>query len=67
MASVGPGVMLSELALVTMVETRKFKHAVASEETERHPRDKVTLPRLLEEYTTMARLVEARIRKSLGT
>ena len=62
--SAGPGVMLSELALVTMVE-RKFT-AVAAEEVDVIRVTRTLFHRLLEEYPAMARHVEARIRKSLG-
>ncbi len=62
--SVGPGVMLSELALVTMVE-RKFT-AVAAEDVDVIRITRALFHRLLEEYPAMARHVETRIRKSLG-
>ncbi|KQW27920.1 protein kinase [Rhizobium sp. Root274] len=63
-ASVGPGVMLSELALVTMVE-RKFT-AVAVEDVDVIRITRSLFHRLLEEYPAMARHVETRIRKTLG-
>ncbi|MDO1583943.1 cyclic nucleotide-binding domain-containing protein [Rhizobium oryzicola] len=58
-----PGTLLSELALVTMVE-RKFT-AVAAEDGEvvRIPRS--LFHRLLEEYPAVARILEDRIRQNL--
>ncbi len=62
-ASAGPGVMLSELALVTMVE-RKYT-AIAAAETDVLRLTRAIFHRLLEEYPPMARLIQARIQQSL--
>ena len=61
---VGPGVMLSELALVTMVE-RKFT-AVATQDSEVIRITRSLFHRLLEEYPSMARHVESRIKETLA-
>ena len=61
----GPGVMLSELALVTMVE-RKFT-AVALEDGDVIRITRALFHRLLEEYPDMAALVETRIRAAIGS
>lgn len=61
---VGPGVMLSELALITMVE-RKYT-AVAAEDVDVIRITRALFHRLLEEYPQMARQVESRIRESLA-
>lgn len=61
----GPGVMLSELALVTMVE-RKFT-AVALEDGDVIRITRALFHRLLEEYPDMAALVDARIRAAIGS
>ncbi|MFP5077494.1 cyclic nucleotide-binding domain-containing protein [Rhizobium sp. YIM 134829] len=62
-AVAGPGVLLSELAMISFVE-RKFT-AVAEEESDvlRIPRS--LFHRMLEEYPEVARLVESRIRENL--
>ena len=62
--TVGKGVMLSELALVTMVE-RKFT-AVAREDVDVIRITRAMFHRLLEEYPSMARHVEARIKQSIS-
>ncbi|EHS52002.1 putative transcriptional regulator, Crp/Fnr family [Rhizobium sp. PDO1-076] len=62
--TVGKGVMLSELALVTMVE-RKFT-AVAAEDVDVIRITRAMFHRLLEEYPAMARHVEARIKQSIS-
>lgn len=61
--SVGPGTLLSELALVTMVE-RKFT-AVAADDGEVLRIPRTLFHRLLEEYPAVARLLEARIKENL--
>ena len=58
-----PGTLLSELALVTMVE-RKFT-AVAVEDSEALRITRSLFHRLLEEYPQVGRHVEARIRENL--
>lgn len=63
-ARVGPGVMLSELALVTMVERKYTAVAVADVDVIRITR--ALFHRLLEEYPQMARQVESRIKQSLA-
>jgi CRP-like cAMP-binding protein len=60
---VGPGVMLSELALVTMVERKYTGVAAADVDVIRITR--ALFHRLLEEYPQMARQVEGRIKQSL--
>jgi CRP-like cAMP-binding protein len=62
-ASVGPGTLLSELALVTMVE-RKFT-AVAAEEAEVVRIARSLFHRLLEEYPAVGHALENRIRQNL--
>lgn len=62
---VGPGVMLSELALVTMVE-RKYT-AVAAADVDVIRVTRALFHRLLEEYPQMARQVEGRIKQSLAS
>lgn len=62
-AAVGPGALLSELALVTMVE-RKFT-AVATEESEAMRINRSLFNRLLEEYPEIGRVIEARIRDNI--
>lgn len=62
---VGPGVMLSELALVTMVE-RKYT-AVAATDVDVIRVTRALFHRLLEEYPQMARQVESRIKQSLAS
>jgi CRP-like cAMP-binding protein len=62
---VGPGVMLSELALVTMVE-RKYT-AVAAADVDVIRITRALFHRLLEEYPQMARQVEGRIKQSLAS
>jgi CRP-like cAMP-binding protein len=61
--SVEPGSLLSELALVTMVE-RKFT-AIAAEDGEVLRVPRTLFHRLLEEYPAVARLLEARIKENL--
>jgi CRP-like cAMP-binding protein len=61
--SVGPGTLLSELALVTMVE-RKFT-AVAAEDSEALKVSRSLFQRLLEEYPQVGRLIEGRIRDNI--
>lgn len=58
-----PGTLLSELALVTMVE-RKFT-AVAAEDSEALRISRSLFQRLLEEYPQVGRIVEARIRDNI--
>lgn len=60
----GPGVMLSELALVSMVE-RKFT-AVALEDGDVIRITRALFHRLLEEYPEMAAVVEGRIRAAIA-
>ncbi|GEO85852.1 MULTISPECIES: cyclic nucleotide-binding domain-containing protein [Alphaproteobacteria] len=62
---VGRGVMLSELALVTMVE-RKYT-AVASEDADVIRITRALFHRLLEEYPDMAVVIEGRIRAALAS
>lgn len=59
----GPGTLLSELALVTMVE-RKFT-AIASDEGEVVRIPRTLFHRLLEEYPQVASLLESRIRQNI--
>jgi CRP-like cAMP-binding protein len=61
--NVGPGTLLSELALVTMVE-RKFT-AVAASDAEVMKISRQLFQRLLEEYPQVGRLIEARIRDNI--
>lgn len=61
----GPGVMLSELALVSMVE-RKFT-AVALEDGDVIRITRALFHRLLEEYPDMAVVVEGRIRAAIAS
>lgn len=58
-----PGTLLSELALVTMVE-RKFT-AIAAEDGEVVRIPRTLFHRLLEEYPQVAALLEARIRQNI--
>ncbi|WP_137129323.1 cyclic nucleotide-binding domain-containing protein [Rhizobium sp. FY34] len=62
-SSVGPGTLLSELALVTMVE-RKFT-AVAAQDGEVVRIPRTLFHRLLEEYPAVAGILETRIRENL--
>jgi CRP-like cAMP-binding protein len=62
-SSVGPGTLLSELALVTMVE-RKFT-AVAAQDGEVVRIPRTLFHRLLEEYPAVARILETRIRENI--
>ena len=62
-SSVGPGTLLSELALVTMVE-RKFT-AVAAQDGEVVRIPRTLFHRLLEEYPSVARILEIRIRDNI--
>lgn len=61
----GPGVMLSELALVSMVE-RKFT-AIAVEDADVIRITRALFHRLLEEYPDMAVVVESRIRAAIAS
>jgi CRP-like cAMP-binding protein len=63
-ATVGPGTLLSELALVTMVE-RKFT-AVAVEDCEVLKISRSLFHRLLEEYPQVGHLIENRIRDNIA-
>jgi len=63
-AIAGPGTMISELALVTLVE-RKFT-AVAREDTSIIRITRALFHRLIEEYPAAARLIENRIRDNLA-
>jgi CRP-like cAMP-binding protein len=60
---VGAATLLSELALVTMVE-RKFT-AVAATDAEVLKVSRPLFQRLLEEYPDVGRLIEARIRENI--
>jgi CRP-like cAMP-binding protein len=60
---VGPGTLLSELALITMVE-RKFT-AIALEDSEALRITRSLFHRLLEEYPQVGQAVETRIRDNL--
>ena len=62
--TVGPGTLLSELALVTMVE-RKFT-AIAAEDAEVLKIGRSLFQRLLEEYPQVGRLIESRIRDNIS-
>ncbi|MFB9949773.1 cyclic nucleotide-binding domain-containing protein [Rhizobium puerariae] len=64
-ATVGPGTLLSELALVTMVE-RKFT-AIAVEDSEALKISRSLFYRLLEEYPEVGRMIESRIRDNIST
>lgn len=55
----GPGTMLSELALITLVE-RKYT-AVATEDSEVVRITRMLFQRLVEEYPSVAGMIEARI------
>jgi CRP-like cAMP-binding protein len=63
-AVVGPGTLLSELALITLVE-RKFT-AVAKEDTSIIRITRALFHRLIEEYPDAARLIESRIRENIA-
>ncbi|OWV67047.1 protein kinase [Rhizobium sp. R634] len=63
-AVAGPGTLISELALVTLVE-RKFT-AIAREDTSIIRITRALFHRLLEEYPDAARLIENRIRDNLA-
>lgn len=63
-ATVGPGTLLSELALLTMVE-RKFT-AIATDDAEALRISRSLFHRLLEEYPDVARIIEARIRDNIA-
>ncbi len=63
-ATVGPGTLLSELALITMVE-RKFT-AVAVEDAEAMKISRSLFHRLLEEYPEVGRVIERRIRDNIA-
>ncbi|MDI7862394.1 cyclic nucleotide-binding domain-containing protein [Rhizobiaceae bacterium n13] len=60
----GPGTLLSELAMVTLVE-RKFT-AVATQDSEVIRISRALFHRLLEEYPDIAAAVESRIRDNLA-
>jgi CRP-like cAMP-binding protein len=60
----GPGTLLSELALVTLVE-RKFT-AVAREDSSVIRITRALFHRLIEEYPDAARVIENRIRDNIG-
>ncbi len=62
--TVGPGTLLSELALVTMVE-RKFT-AIAVDDAEVLKISRALFQRLLEEYPQVGRLIEGRIRDNIS-
>ncbi|MGK6313342.1 cyclic nucleotide-binding domain-containing protein [Neorhizobium sp. DT-125] len=62
-ATVGRGTLLSELALITMVE-RKFT-AMAVEEAEALKISRSLFHRLLEEYPDVGRVIESRIRDNI--
>ncbi|MBT9370662.1 cyclic nucleotide-binding domain-containing protein [Rhizobium sp. CSW-27] len=62
--SVGPGTLLSELALVTMVE-RKFT-AIAAEDGEVLRIARTLFHRLLEEYPAVAAVLQERIRQNIA-
>lgn len=64
-ATVGPGTLLSELALVTMVE-RKFT-AIAIEDSEALKISRSLFHRLLEEYPQVGRVIESRIRDNIAS
>lgn len=61
---VGPGTLLSELALVTLVERKFTAQAVEDCEVIRIPRP--LFQRLIEEYPDVAAMVEQRIRENIG-
>ncbi|KQV73129.1 cyclic nucleotide-binding domain-containing protein [Rhizobium sp. Root1220] len=63
-STVGPGTLLSELALVTLVE-RKFT-AVAKDDTSIIRITRALFHRLIEEYPDAARLIENRIRDNIA-
>jgi len=63
-ATVGPGTLLSELALITMVE-RKFT-AVAIGDSEALKISRSLFHRLLEEYPAVGRVIEGRIRDNIA-
>lgn len=63
-ATVGPGTLLSELALVTMVE-RKFT-AVAIDDAEAMRISRSLFYRLLEEYPQVGRMIESRIKDNIA-
>ncbi|RDJ09645.1 cyclic nucleotide-binding domain-containing protein [Rhizobium grahamii] len=62
--TVGPGTLLSELALITLVE-RKFT-AIATEDTSIIRITRSLFHRLIEEYPDAARLIETRIRDNIA-
>ena len=62
-ASAGPGVLLSELAMISFVE-RRFT-AVAEEDSDVLRIPRTLFHRMLEEYPDVAGLVETRIRENL--
>jgi CRP-like cAMP-binding protein len=62
--TVGPGTLLSELALVTMVE-RKFT-AIAVDDAEVLKISRALFQRLLEEYPQVGRLIEGRVRDNIS-
>ena len=63
-ATAGPGTLLSELALVTLVE-RKYT-AVAIEDSDVIRITRALFHRLIEEYPDAAQLIDARIRENIA-
>ncbi|WP_416064904.1 cyclic nucleotide-binding domain-containing protein [Rhizobium sp. ZK1] len=63
-AIAGPGALISELALITLVE-RKFT-AIAREDTGIIRITRALFHRLIEEYPSAARIMENRIRDSIA-
>lgn len=59
----GPGTLLSELALVTLVERKYTAQALEDSEVIRIPRP--LFQRLMEEYPAVAAMVEDRIRENI--
>lgn len=59
-----PGTLLSELALVTLVERKFTAQALEDSEVIRIPRP--LFQRLMEEYPDVGRMVEGRIRNNIG-
>lgn len=60
----GPGALLSELALVTLVERKFTAQALEDSEVIRIPRP--LFQRLMEEYPEVADMVQDRIRNNIG-
>ncbi len=61
---VGPGALLSELALITLVERKYTAQALEDCEVIRVPR--TLFQRLIEEYPDVARMVEERITRNIS-